>query len=99
MEFGCVVQRTVLEDSYAAVEGEMQPGQVRVAFFEFIDDAQRLQVVLESAVVAHARVERILPGMPEGRVPEVMRQADRLGQRFIQLQRARDGARDLRNLQ
>ena len=75
-----------------------RPAKLGVALFELIDDAQRLQVVLEAAVLAHARVQRILAGVPKGRVPEIVRQADRLGERFIDAQCARDGARDLRDL-
>jgi hypothetical protein len=57
-----------------------------------------LQVVLEAAVRLHAIVQRILSGVPEGRVTQVVREADRFGESFVQLQRTRDGARDLRDL-
>ena len=75
-----------------------RPGELRIALLELIDRAQRLQVVLEAAVVAHAVVERILPGMTEGRVAEIVRQRDRFGQCLIQRQRAGDRAGDLRHL-
>ena len=74
-----------------------RPGKRRVALFELVDDAQRLQVVLEAAVLAHAVVQRILAGVAERRVAEVVRKADRFGQRFVELQRPRDGAGDLRD--
>ena len=48
--------------------------EVRVAFLELVDHAQRLQVVLEAAVFAHALVQRVLAGMAERRVAEVVRQ-------------------------
>ena len=74
-----------------------RPGKRGVALFELVDDAQRLQVVLEAAVRLHAVVQRVLAGVTERRVAEVVREADRFGERFVQLQRARDGARDLRD--
>ncbi len=79
------------------LEGEIQPGKFRVALFELVDDAQRLQVVLEAAEFAHAAVERVLARVPERRVAEIVREADRFGQRFVQPQRACDRARDLRD--
>ena len=88
----------MLEDALAHLEREVQPGKLGVSLLELVDHAQRLQVVLEAAVLAHAFVERVLPGVTEWRVAEVVREADRLGQRFVEAQRARDGARDLRDL-
>ena len=75
------------------------PRKLGVALLELVDDAQRLQVVLEAAVVAHAVVQRVLAGVAERRVAEVVRQADGLGQRLVEAQRARDRARDLRDLE
>ena len=68
------------------------PRKLGVALLELVDDAQRLQVVLEAAVLAHAVVQRVLAGVAERRVAEVVREADRLGQRLVQAQRARDRA-------
>ena len=46
-----LLQRAVLEDSLAGLERQVQPGERRVALLELVDDAQRLQVVLEAAVL------------------------------------------------
>ena len=54
--------------------------------------------MLEAAVFAHAVVQHVLAGMAEGRVAEVVREADRLGQRLLERERARDRAPDLRDL-
>jgi len=94
-ELAGVLQRAVLEDALAALERQVESREVGVALLEFVHDAQGLQVVLEPAVVAHALVERILPGVPERRVPEIVGQADGLGERFVQAQCAGDGACDL----
>ena len=66
---------------------------------EFVHDTQRLQVVLESTELAHALIERILSRVPEWYVPEIVRQADGLGQCLVQLQHARNRAPDLGDLQ
>ena len=55
--------------------------------------------MLEAAVLAHAFVERVLTGVAEGRVAEVVRERDRLDQRFVERQRARDRARNLRHFE
>ena len=96
-EFAGLGQRAVLENALAALECEVQAREGGIALLELIDHAQRLQVVLEAAVLAHALVERILAGVPEGRVAEIMGQRYGLDQRFIELQRAGDGAGDLRH--
>ncbi len=61
-------------------------------------DADRLRVVIEPAIGRHQPLQRILAGMAERRVAQIMRQRHRLGQFHIQPQRARDRARHLRHL-
>ena len=46
-----------------------------------------------------AAAERALAGMAEGRVAQVVRQRQRLGQVLVEPQHAGDGAGDLRHLQ
>ena len=87
----------MLENALAAFERQIQAREQRIALLELIDRAQGLQVVLEAAVVAHAVVERILAGVAEGRVAEIVRQRDRFGQRLVQRERACDRAGDLRH--
>ena len=94
-----VGRRAVFEDAFARLESQVQAVVVRVAVLQLIDHAQALQVVLEAAVRGHAVVERILPGVAEGRVAEVVGQRDGFGQIFVQPQRAGDGAGKLRYLQ
>ena len=78
--------RAVLEDALARLEAEVQPVEVGVALLQRVDHAQALQVVLEAAVLAHAVVQRVLPGMAERRVAQVVRQRDGLDQVFVQPQ-------------
>ena len=93
-----VGRRAVFEDAFARLESQVQAVVVRVAVLQLIDHAQALQVVLEAAVRGHAVVERVLPGVAEGRVAEVVREGDGFGQVLVELQRAGDGARQLRDL-
>ena len=74
-----VVVRAMLEDSLAAFEGQVEPVEFCIVFFEFIDDAKRLKIVFESAEAPHAFVQRILAGVPERRVTQVVGQTNRLG--------------------
>src|SRR5690606_5695999 len=71
---------------------------IGVAAFEPGDDAQRLCIVVEAAPGRHLVVERFLPGMAEGRVPEIMDERDRLRQVLVAAQRPRQGASNLRDL-
>ena len=68
---------------------------------EHLDHPQRVLVVLEAAAAALAqrRVERLLAGVAEGRVAEVVAEPDRLGQVLVQAQRPGDGAGDPAGLQ
>ena len=63
---------------------------------EHVDDPQRVLVVAEAPAEALVQrtVERLLAGVPERRMAEVVAQPDRLGQVLVQPQRPRDGARD-----
>ena len=98
-ELNCIVVRTVFENPFAAFEAEVQTVEVRIVFLEFIDDAQRLQVVFETAEIHHALVEGILARMAERRVSQIMRETDCFGQHFVEIERARDGARNLRHFE
>jgi hypothetical protein len=53
--------------------------------------------MVPAAVAGEAAVKRRLAGVAERRVAQVVRQCHRLGQILVQLERARDGARDLRH--
>ena len=89
----------MLEDPLAGLEAEVEAIEARVALLQLVDHPQALQVVLETAVGAHALVERILAGMAERRVTQVMRQRNGLDQVFIQTQGAGDRAAELRDFQ
>src|SRR5210317_157602 len=89
----------MLEYALTRLKHEVQPREIRVLRFEFVDDTQGLQVMLKAAEVAHAGIEGILTRMPEGRMPEIMCQADGLSQCFVEVQCNGDRAADLRDLE
>ena len=77
----------------------LSPGESRIVVFELFDDAQRMQVVIESRLkAAHLAVEFLLAGVRERRMADVMHQGQRFGEVGIQFEDAGDGARDLRDL-
>jgi hypothetical protein len=52
-------------------------------------------VVVEAAVVGHRLGQSRFTGMPERRMAEIMSERDRLGQRFVRLQRGRQATGNL----
>src|SRR5262249_44223109 len=98
-ELARVFQGAMLEYPLARLEREIQTSEARVPFLELVDDAQRLEIVLEAAELAHAIVERVLARVTERRMSQVVGEADRLDEILVQLERARDRARDLRDLE
>ena len=78
--------------------GEVQAVEIGVAALELGDDAQSMAVVVEAAVAGHAGVERVLAGMAERRVAEVVAERDRLGEVVVEPERAGERAGDLRDL-
>ena len=55
--------------------------------------------MIEPAMRHHRRFQRVLARMAEGRVTDIMGEAERLGQVFIQPQQPGNHAPDLRNLE
>ena len=78
--------------------GQVETVELGVAPLKLGDDAQRVAVVVEAAVLGHAGVERVLTGMPEGRMAEIVAERDRFGEVIVEPQGPGEGARDLRHL-
>ena len=71
----------------------------RIPLLEVLDDAQRMQVVVEpQPMPLQALVQRALARVAERRMPDVVHQRQRLRQVLVQPQRLRDAARDLHHL-
>ncbi len=88
----------VTGDAVSHLLGQVQS---RAVALELVDDAQRVLVVAKAPTEAltQAAVEHLLADVPERRMPEVVAESDRLGQVLVQSQRARDRARDRRDLE
>ena len=89
----------MLQDAFAGFERQIEAIEIRITLFEHVDNAQTLQVVLESAKCRHAGIERVLPGVAERRMTQIMCQGHRLDQVFVQAQRPADRPPQLRHLQ
>ena len=60
------------------VEAVFVGARLRAPVFEQFDDPEALHVVTKSTVPGHQPAQLLLAGVPEWRVPEVVRQHDRL---------------------
>ncbi len=88
----------MFDDPFADLEGQIQPRKTGVALLEAFDDAQGVQVVVEPVAEAlHFAVQRLLAGMGERRMADIVGQRQRFGQILVQLQDVGQRARDLRD--
>src|ERR1700722_18220794 len=88
----------VLDEPRQRRPGQVEAVELGVMPLEFSHDAQGVAVVVEAAVLGHAGVERILAGMPEGRMAEIVAKRDPFRQIVVKRQGASERARDLRHL-
>ena len=93
-----VVRAGVLEDAVAHLPRQVEAAAVSLEPF---DDAQRVLVVAKATELALAQqlVERLLAGVAERRVTDVVPDRDRLGEILVQTQCPGDAARDPCGLQ
>ena len=89
-----IVGGAVLDQTFADFPGQVQAGKIRIFLFQFLDNAQAVPVVLETAMPFHQAREHRFALVAERRMPEVVRQRNGLRQVLIQPQRAGDVARD-----
>ena len=87
----------MFQDTFTCLEHQIQSVERTVALLQRIDHTQALQIVFEATVVIHAGVQRVLSGVAEWRVAEIVRERNCLHQIFIQTQVACDRASDLRH--
>src|SRR3954469_5312455 len=55
--------------------------------------------MVEPAALVERRLQRVFAGVTEWRMADIVRQAQSFGEVFVETQRARDGAADLRDFQ
>ena len=88
----------MLDQAFQRLPGQVQPVELGIAPLQPRHHAQRLRVVVEAAAGRHLLVQRVLAGMAERRVAEIVGQRHGLGQILVAAQRPRQRARDLRHL-
>ena len=89
----------MLDHALQRLPCEIEAGEIGVTDLEFCDDAERLHIVVEPAVILHAVVKHLLAGMAEGWMAEVMGERHSLSQIIVQTEGLGDGPGDLRHLQ
>ncbi len=92
-----ILRRTVLKYSFPGLMHEVETVEFGIAFLKEINRPERLEIVLESTEILHADVERLLAGVTERGVPQIMGKGHGLRQVLVELQGAGDGAGDLGN--
>ena len=71
----------MLDDALADFERQVQAGKASVALLEYLDDAQRVEIVIEAvAKLPHLPVQLFLAGVREGRMANVVAQGQRFGE-------------------
>lgn len=95
----------VLEETLEDLLLQVQAGERAAMFFKERHDPVRLLVVLEAVypepcrrVLAHPRMEGVFAAVAEGRMSEIVRERDALGQILIEPQRPREVSADLCDL-
>ncbi len=88
----------VLGHPFQALPGQVDPVELGIAALQLRQDAKSLLVVVEAGEIGHGGGERVLAGMAEGRVAEVVGEGHRLGKVLIEPEGAGDRAGDLRHL-
>ena len=87
----------MLGQAFQRFPSQVQTIKPGVTGFELRHDAERLRIMVKPAIRLHRCIQRIFPGMSEGRMAQIMRKRQRLGQILIQAQKSRDGPRNLRH--
>ena len=85
----------VLGDAFQRLPGEVEAVEGRIAGLQLGHQADRVGVMVEAAIGLHAFGERVLAGMAEAGVAEVVGKGQRLGQILVEAKDARDRAGDL----
>ena len=76
---------------------KIKAGKINVGMFQKIHDPQRLPVMLKAAKGRGKPIQRRLARMAKGTMPKIVRKADRLGERFVKPQHARQRSAYLGN--
>ena len=87
----------MLDEAVERLPGQVQAVEIRVVALQLGDQPQTVAVVVEAAEIGEAGVERVLAGVAERSVAEVVAEGDRLGEVLIERERAGERAGELRD--
>jgi hypothetical protein len=88
----------VFDDAFTHFEGKIEPRKARVASLQSIDEAQRLDVVVEALPeTPHFAIEGFFSGVSERRMADVMNERESFGEIFVESQNASYSAGHLGN--
>ena len=88
----------MLGQSFKQIPGQIETVMAGIRAFNPHDRAQRLRIVVKSAVALHRFAQSIFACMSKRRVAQIMRQTQCFSQVFIKSKTARDHPPDLRDL-
>src|ERR1700733_15617139 len=89
----------VLDNPFAYLKGQIEAAKSGVAKLEVFSNSQRVQIVVEKeSMLPHRCIQRLLPGMPKRRMPNVMHQRQCLDQIRIETKLRGNRTRYLRDL-
>ena len=89
----------VFRQPFEQLPAQVEPGHVDVRTVEPHDHAQGVFVVRKAAPGGERRIERFLAGVAEGRMADVVGEAQGLGEVLVEGERASQHASDLRHFQ
>src|SRR6185437_10416012 len=78
----------VLDEAGQRRLGQIEPVELGVMPLKLGHDAQAMAVMVEAAMPGHAGVKRVLAGVPEGRVAEIVAKRDRFREIIVEPQGA-----------
>lgn len=89
----------MLRQAFQNLPAQVQPFVIGIGTLQAHQHPQRVGVMVETAVPGHGIRQGILARMAEGRVTDIMREAERLGQILVKAKGPGDYAADLRHLE
>ena len=76
--------------AFTDFKGQVEAWEAGIALLEFLDDAQRVNVVIEPLTeAAHLPVQLLFAGVSKRRMTDVMDQSQRFGEIFVEAQNGR----------
>lgn len=87
----------MFQNAFAGLERQIQAREIGMAGFELIDNPQGLKIVFKPAEFTHTVVKRILAGVAEWCVAQIMSETDGFHEILIEVHGSCDCSRNLRD--